>query len=77
MNTPIVAGSKVKFIGQFGHAGEIAEGYRLLKADTEYTVNYVHTPNPFNTFLFLDGVPGHGFNMVMFEPVEVVECISH
>lgn len=73
----IVVGSKVKFDGKFGHATEIAEGLRLLKLETEYTVNYVHSPAPFVSFLFLDGVPGNGFNMSLFVPAEVTECISH
>jgi hypothetical protein len=73
----IVVGSKVKFEGKLGHAQELAEGMRLLNYQIEYTVNFVHTPAPFVTFLFLDGVPGVGFNSSMFVPVEVTECISH
>lgn len=72
----IVVGSKVKFDGKFGHASEIAEGMRLLNMQREYTVNYIHTPAPFVSFLFLDDVPGHGFNSSLFVPVETTEKLE-
>jgi len=75
----IEVGSKVKFIGSNAHPQEVAEGNRLLKTGVEYTVNYIHIPNPFYVFIFLDGFPGDGFNFSMFELVEapVTECLSH
>lgn len=72
----ITVGSKVKFTATNGHSQELVVGSSMLDVTKEYTVNHMHTPAPFVTFLFVDGVPGHGFNMSMFVPVEVTECIS-
>jgi hypothetical protein len=73
----ITVGSKVKFTATNGHQQELGNAaYHGLNTTKEYTVNFMQTTSPYNTFLFLDGVPGHGFNMAMFVPVEVTECIS-
>jgi hypothetical protein len=77
----LVIGSKVKFTATNGHPQELAVASSLLDVTKEYTVNHTHSPAPFVTFLFLDDVPGHGFNTSMFEVMAIpctedMECIS-
>jgi hypothetical protein len=72
----IIVGSKVKFTATNGHPQELAVASSLLDVTKEYTVNLIHSTSPFYTFLFLDGIPGHGFNMAMFVPVESTEKLE-
>lgn len=72
----IVVGSKVKFTATNGHPQELAVASSLLDVTKEYKVDLMHSLSPFNTYLFLDGVPGHGFNMTMFVAVESTEKLE-
>lgn len=72
----IVVGSKVKFTATNGHPQELAVASSLLDVTKEYTVNCIHSQSLYYVFLFLDGVPGHGFCSSMFVPVETTEKLE-
>ncbi|MGG4090542.1 hypothetical protein [Paenibacillus lautus] len=61
-----VKGSKVRFIGHGGWAGEAEHALGILKKNEVYTVDRVDIYQSY-TDIFLEGFEGKGFNSVLFE----------
>lgn len=68
LNINAKPGTKVIYLGKNGYDSEREFANKFLKKEKEYTVSRIDIGN-WSSLIYLDEIPGKGFNSVMFAAV--------